>query len=885
MKLTSLTLENFRCFEDVAVDLNVDGVIGVLGANGAGKSSLLAAVDWVLFGSERGPTALPPHRHGTDPKSCRVALEFLLGEQRFRVIRSTKSAELRLLDSDTRLANTLTSTTDEVARTLGMSRETFQSTFYARQREIQALDGRDASRRRGQLERLLGIERLRHAAERARTEAREQELLLNARASDAPDPKLELSKLREAEDAARAGAPAVAAATQALAVADTHRESARKALTSIHQQAASAQKAEAAATLAAAEANSLGKESERASIAAAEARQAHIRAIAIAPLAARTRELTARERELELKRQSSEQAQALRARWQAAQAGATSLQESLASLPDERSELEHRRRQLAEAEKAGKDAGARMIETVGRLSRLESEEREAQRAALAGARRDELAAALAVQPELQSQAQQAARTLTDVQAKILEVERHAAEERNNLQEIERDGPAAHCLRCRRPYGEDFQTILDGIRGHLSELSANESALQTSLRRASSTRTAADNHLAELAALARELAAITVTSVLDTLQHAAEAAGSARSALAAEQEGLRQTLARAEQQAHVLRDEIEPLIARVDAWGAVEREQQAAARDAELLAGEMVAMPAQDYDGEGHAEIRRELGEAQAAERELASLISLAEQLDVLEARAAQALTALTQATEKQQLLVADAQAISIPEDAVESAEARDLAAEQALTAAAQQLHETEQQAIREDEAVNTAREAVARARQSARQLRGERVELTIRRRVQELLEEFRLHRSEHALPGLETDTAALLAAVTRGRYTDVHISAEAYALEITEEGASHPLRRFSGGEQDITNLCLRLALSRVLARDRGVDTGFVILDEVLGSQDPDRRKALMEELRELTGEFQQVFVVSHFTDIVDGCDIHLNVSRPDPPAPATVTPG
>lgn len=91
--------------------------------------------------------------------------------------------------------------------------------------------------------------------------------------------------------------------------------------------------------------------------------------------------------------------------------------------------------------------------------------------------------------------------------------------------------------------------------------------------------------------------------------------------------------------------------------------------------------------------------------------------------------------------------------------------------------------------------------------------------------------------------------------------------------------------KDVANLCLRLALSRAIARQCGTNAGFVILDEVLRSQDPDRRAALMSELRELPREFRQVFVVSHFAEIADSCDIHVRVSRPDPPAPSRVTRG
>jgi DNA repair protein SbcC/Rad50 len=88
---------------------------------------------------------------------------------------------------------------------------------------------------------------------------------------------------------------------------------------------------------------------------------------------------------------------------------------------------------------------------------------------------------------------------------------------------------------------------------------------------------------------------------------------------------------------------------------------------------------------------------------------------------------------------------------------------------------------------------------------------------------------------------------------------------------SSPL--FSGGEQDVANLCLRIALSRALARQRGTEAGFIILDEVFGSQDLERRRALIEQLKDLRRDFRQVFVVSHFDDVVDECDLQIDVVR------------
>ena len=50
MRLISLEVENFLKFERLALEFP-DGLTGVLGPNGVGKSSLVEAVAWALYGS------------------------------------------------------------------------------------------------------------------------------------------------------------------------------------------------------------------------------------------------------------------------------------------------------------------------------------------------------------------------------------------------------------------------------------------------------------------------------------------------------------------------------------------------------------------------------------------------------------------------------------------------------------------------------------------------------------------------------------------------------------------------------------------------------------------------------------------------------------------
>ena len=125
-----------------------------------------------------------------------------------------------------------------------------------------------------------------------------------------------------------------------------------------------------------------------------------------------------------------------------------------------------------------------------------------------------------------------------------------------------------------------------------------------------------------------------------------------------------------------------------------------------------------------------------------------------------------------------------------------------------------------------------------------------------------------ARPGAST----LFNEASEGRYADVRLS-EHYRLGIYDRGEPFGIERFSGGEQDLANLCLRLAIADWVARERNVEVGFVILDEVFGSQDEDRRRRLMTGLRLLGVRFHQLLVITHVPEIAELCEHQLEVTR------------
>jgi exonuclease SbcC len=108
---------------------------------------------------------------------------------------------------------------------------------------------------------------------------------------------------------------------------------------------------------------------------------------------------------------------------------------------------------------------------------------------------------------------------------------------------------------------------------------------------------------------------------------------------------------------------------------------------------------------------------------------------------------------------------------------------------------------------------------------------------------------------------------------------ERYNILILEEGVTKPV--LSGGEEDIANLVLRLAVSQMIAERSGQAFSLLVLDEVFGSLDESRRFNVLELLRALGDRFEQVILITHIEGVRDGLDNVITV-RYDPASASSV---
>jgi exonuclease SbcC len=132
--------------------------------------------------------------------------------------------------------------------------------------------------------------------------------------------------------------------------------------------------------------------------------------------------------------------------------------------------------------------------------------------------------------------------------------------------------------------------------------------------------------------------------------------------------------------------------------------------------------------------------------------------------------------------------------------------------------------------------------------------------------EFERYAGERKVPILSDTTSSLVEAITDGKYQRVEFDQD-FGIRVFDTGEieeSYPIDTFSGGERDAIILAARLALSRMIGQQAANPPGFLVLDEVFGSLDADRRAQLLSLLGTVTTMFddiRQVFIISHVDDV------------------------
>ena len=165
MNLERLFIENYKQLREPIELFPPEGAIGVVGANGTGKSTLFESILWAFFGSKgAGPRFANesiPWSGGSakDPTTVEVTLATPGGSYTVRRRLKGNATTAEAVDGS---GKSIVTGAADVTRwaeenLLRMDRTAFEATFYARQKELRFFAHDDGISRVRRVSKLLGI--------------------------------------------------------------------------------------------------------------------------------------------------------------------------------------------------------------------------------------------------------------------------------------------------------------------------------------------------------------------------------------------------------------------------------------------------------------------------------------------------------------------------------------------------------------------------------------------------------------------------------------------------------------------------------------------------------------------------------------------------------
>ncbi len=144
---------------------------------------------------------------------------------------------------------------------------------------------------------------------------------------------------------------------------------------------------------------------------------------------------------------------------------------------------------------------------------------------------------------------------------------------------------------------------------------------------------------------------------------------------------------------------------------------------------------------------------------------------------------------------------------------------------------------------------------------------------------------EQALPELEDQANKLLARLSdysmsvkfnsQREYKDAKRKDKMETLDIliSDGSGSRDYETYSGGEAFRINFAIRLALSRVLAHRAGAKLQTLVIDEGFGNQDAQGRQRLIEAINTVRPDFEKILIITHIEELKDYFSNRIEVTK------------
>ena len=144
---------------------------------------------------------------------------------------------------------------------------------------------------------------------------------------------------------------------------------------------------------------------------------------------------------------------------------------------------------------------------------------------------------------------------------------------------------------------------------------------------------------------------------------------------------------------------------------------------------------------------------------------------------------------------------------------------------------------------------------------------------------------ERAVPMLENTAKELLARLSDNKMTiklelqegrtdrATGLPSEELTITISDEQGTRSYETFSGGETFRIDFAIRIAMSKLLASRSGSPLPILFIDEGFGSQDTMGQERLIEVIQSISEDFEKIIVITHIDSMKENFNQQIEISK------------
>ena len=781
MILKTLRLSNYKQYSHLELEFR-EGLVGIIGKNGAGKSTIFEAILYCLFGRDEGNKAHVRTSFANPKATVELQLDFSIGEVGYRVRREFRGKALAVgaefYKNDLLVAKGVSPVNDELVKVLHMERDAFKRSVFSGQKELSELSDTSGEARKRMVRRMLGLDTLDDVQSRVNADLRE----LGSQAAGQRQNLLADETLQSLKND-MAGYD-IALKSNSL---DSIRE--RQNLQAIQEKYRVEKEKfdleEAKFKRHSALQNDLTKADERR-----------------AGLWSQKENLEKKEADLQAQKSNLDN---LRGEF----AGFEAEKKTLDALESERSRNINRDARLAKITETKEQLEVSVLKLKTLAQQLEGR----------GVTESNLAEKQKIGADLESEMESRRVELREIEKKIGGIQASVRERSEKLTRLRALGSVGNCPTCLQP-------LLDGYELAVGELENEITALQT-------------NQLQQL-----ETQKKTVTEIGLSLKSQQIFVRNEADNLLKEQTRLTE------------------LNRQLTAEESQQRQLENRLATDEVILREIGEV---NFDDLAYQSLKSKLSAQEPRYREFLSQENyISRELPATLSAWKTAESGIAEAIQKIAALTADLASVSYQEITYTLAKQAVADFTEAFQAQTETLRSLEKSGLEIQNEQSKLAEKLRINERILAQISDKLEELELLRRLTEMLGLFKTEILEKVSPGISREASDLFSRITKGKYEGIRVD-ENFDFAITDGGVFYPIERFSGGEVDLANFCLRIAITKAIMdlSGSGQQLEFLAFDEIFGSQDEERRMEMMLALNYLQEQFRQIYIVSHIDSLKD----------------------